>query len=107
MTGFYIQNQQLFIDKDTASQLTYTLDWSSWLVSGDTIASATQTVQARANDPAPMTKVANGISAGTKTYITVAGGQQGKTYTVNVTVTTASGLIERRNFKVNAISRSA
>ena len=107
MTGFYIQNQQLYIDKDTASQLTYTLDWSSWLVSGDTISTAVQTVQARANDPAPMTKVTSGISSGTKTYITVNGGQQDKTYTVNVTITTASGLIERRNFKVKTISRSA
>jgi hypothetical protein len=107
MTGFYIQNQQLYIDKDTASQLTYTLDWSSWLASGDTIASATQTVQARANDPSPMTKVANGVSSGTKTFITVSGGQQDKVYTVNVTITTTSGLVERRNFKVKTISRSA
>jgi hypothetical protein len=107
MTGFYIQNQQLYIDKDTSSQLTYTLDWSSWLATGDTISSATQTVQARSNDPTPLTKVTNGITGGTKTYIQLSGGQQDKTYTVNVTVTTANGLIERRNFKVKTISRSA
>ena len=107
MTGFYIQNEQLYIDKDTSSQLTYTLDWSQWLDSGDYIASAVQTVQARANDPTPLTKVTNGISDGTKTYIQLSGGQQDKTYTIFVTVTTSNGLIERRNFKVKTISRSA
>jgi hypothetical protein len=107
MTGFYIQNEQLYIDKDTSSQLTYTLDWSQWLATGDTIASASQTVQARANDPTPLVKVTSGVSSGTKTYIQLNGGQQDKTYTVFVTVTTANGLIERRNFKVRTISRSA
>jgi hypothetical protein len=107
MTGFYIQNEQLYIDKDTSSQLTYTLDWSQWLATGDTIASASQTVQARANDPTPLVKVTSGVSSGTKTFIQLSGGQQDKTYTVFVTVTTANGLIERRNFKVRTISRSA
>jgi hypothetical protein len=107
MTGFYLQNEQLYIDKDTASQLTYTLDWSQWLATGDHIASATQTVQARQNDPTPLVKVTAGITDGTKTYIQVSGGQQDKTYTVFVAVTTTNGLIERRNFKVKTLSRSA
>jgi len=106
-TGFYIQNNQLYIDKDTSSQLTYTLDWSQWLATGDTIASASQTVQARANDPAPLVKVTGGVTGGNQTYIQLSGGQEDKTYTVFVTVTTSNGLIERRNFKVRTISRSA
>ena len=107
MTGFYIQNEQLYIDKDTSSQLTYTLDWSQWLATGDTIVTAAQTVQARANDPAPLVKVTGGVTGGNQTYIQLSGGQQDKVYTVNVTVTTGNGLIERRNFKVKTISRSA
>ena len=106
-TGFYQQNSQLYIDKDTSSQLTYTLDWSQWLATGDHIVSAVQTVQARANDPQPLVNVTSGVANGTQTYIQLSGGQEDKTYNVFVTVTTSNGLIERRNFKVRTISRSA
>ena len=42
-TGFQQINQQLWINKDPEAQLFYTFDWSEWLVSGDTIASAVYT----------------------------------------------------------------
>jgi hypothetical protein len=106
-TGFQQINQQLWINKDPEAQLFYTFDWSEWLVSGDTIASAVYTVTARVNDPDPLAKVTSGISSGTKTYIQLKDGQEGKSYVVAVKVTTANGLIDRRNFRVKVENRSA
>lgn len=107
MNGFETINQVLYISKDPEAQLFYTLDWSQWLEGGDTISTADFTVTARVNDPDPLIEVSSGISAGTKTYIELANGQEGKSYTVDVKVTTADGLIDRRYFKVRVEHRSA
>lgn len=106
-TGFEATPQNLWITKDPEAKLIYTLDWSEWLETGDTIVTAVQTVAARVNDPVPMTKVSDGIQSGTKTYIELAAGQAGKTYVVTVKITTANGLIDRRNFRVQVENRTA
>jgi hypothetical protein len=107
-TGFQIINNLLTIDKDPVAKLTYTLDWSQWLTSGDTIGSASYSLQVRANDPQPIVNELSGVTgSGTQTYIKLSGGQKERTYTVTVTVTTANGLIDRRNFRVRVKNRSA
>lgn len=105
-TGFQQTYQGLSIDKDTEAQLTYTLDWVDWLPQGDSLASVDYTITARANDPDPLTEVSSGIS-GTKTYIELSDGQEGKTYTVTAQITTTDGLIDRRYFRVKVLARSA
>jgi hypothetical protein len=105
--GFEQTSTGLNVTKDVQAQLTYTLDWSEWLETGDSIASCTWTIAARVNDPTPLTQVATGIQSGTKTYITLAGGQVSKTYIVTARVVTADGLIDRRNFRVLVDNRSA
>ena len=95
------------ISKDPEAQLTYTLDWSEWLPTGDTIASVVWTIGARANDPAPLENESSGVQAGTLTYIELSGGQVNKIYTVTAKVTTADGLIDRRAFRVRVENRSA
>ena len=106
-TGFQIINQGLWIDKDPGAKLTYTFDWNEWLNPGDYIVSANYTLQVRANDPQPLVNVLNGIYQDTQTYITLSGGQVDKTYVVTAAVTTNAGLIDRRNFKVRVVNRSA
>lgn len=107
-TGFVTTSTGVEIDKDTDAQLTYTIDWSEWLDTGDSIATTTWTVAARRNDPTPITIVDSGVAPGsTATYIEISGGQSLKTYTVHCTVATANGLIDRRNFRVNCVDRSA
>ena len=106
-TGFEYRNNQLTIDKDPEASLTYTLDWSEWLEVNDIISMAEFSIQARSNDPAPLINADSGIVDGTKTYINVEGGQLYKLYTVSVKVTTSNGLIDKRNFKVNVMHRSA
>lgn len=107
MSGFELINQQLWIDKDPAAQLFYTFDWSEWLTGADTIATANYVVTARVNDPDPVTIVSQGISGTNKTYVELKDGVVGKSYVVSVTVTTTSGLIDRRSFRVKIENRSA
>jgi hypothetical protein len=106
-TGFEQSIQGLTIQKDTEAKLVYTLDWSTWLPTGDTISTAVWTIQARANDPDPLIKESNGIQSGNKTYIELSNGQEGKTYTISAKITTVNGLIDRRNFRVKVLARSA
>lgn len=106
-TGFEVVNQLLTIKKDPQAVLTYTFDWSQWLIDGDTINSVSYTLQVRANDPSPIIKLDSGISAGDLTYIKLSGGQVERTYIVTAAITTQNGLTDRRNFRVNVANRSA
>jgi hypothetical protein len=105
--GFTATNSGLTIDKDPAARLTYTLDWSEWLEGGDTIAAVEWTAAARRNDPAPIIIETSGISENTQTYIELSGGQENKTYVITAEITTEDGLIDRRNFRINCVARSA
>lgn len=106
-SGFEQTLQGLTIQKDTEAVLTYTFDWSEWLPQGDSIASVDYIVQARANDPDPLVLVNTGVESGTMTFIKLRDGQEGKIYTVSAKVTTNDGLIDRRNFRVKVLARSA
>jgi len=106
--GFEILNNGLQISKDPAAQLTYTLDWSEWLESGDTIGTVDWSVAARRNDPTPITIVTSGKDGtNVKTYVELAGGQSDKTYIVSAEITTADGLTDKRSFRVLVENRQA
>ena len=107
-TGFYQTSQGLEIDKDVEAQLVYTFDWSDWLDTGDSISAVEYTAAARRNDPTPITVVSSGISdANSDTYVEISGGQADKTYIITAKVTTTNGLVDRRNFRVRCVNRSA
>lgn len=105
-TTFQQTYQGLSIEKDTEAQLTYTFDWVDWLPTGDALSTVDYSITARANDPDPLLEVSSGIT-GTKTYIELSDGQEGKTYTVTCKIVTADGLIDRRYFRVKVLARSA
>ena len=106
-SGFVVTNTGLEIDKDPEAQLSYTFDWSNWVETGDTISTVEYTVAARRNDPTPPTIDTSGTSGDYKTFVTLSGGQVNKTYIVTAKVTTADGLVDRRNFRLNVLNRSA
>lgn len=105
-TGFEIINQQLWIEKDPEAQLIYTLDWTDWLNSNDSIADAEFTVNARVNDPQPLVKISSGVSGGNKTYIELSSGQLNKSYLVTIKITTADGSVDARSFRVKIAQKS-
>ena len=104
-TGFRYVNNVLTIEKDPQAQLLYSLDWIEWL-NGEQLDTVEFSIQARINDPNPLIMLSSGIS-GTKTYIELANGQLNKGYLVNAKITTLTGLIDKRNFKVIIDNRSA
>ena len=104
--GFVQSGLGLEIDKDVEAKLTYTFDWSSWLSTGDALASATYSVAARRNDPTPVVIVTSGTQ-GNKSYVQLSGGQTDKTYIVSARITTNDGAVDRRNFRLNVKTRSA
>lgn len=105
-SGFEQTIQGLTIKKDTEARLIYTFEWADWLPTGDSIASSLYTITARANDPDPLAIHSQGTQ-GTKTYVELKEGQEGKVYTVTCKITTTNGLIDRRNFRVKVEARSA
>ena len=105
-TGFLQTADHLVITKDTEAQLTYTFDWSQWLPTNDTISTVEYSVAARRNDPAAMV-IENSGKTDTQTYVELSGGAEGKVYIVTAKVTTSDGLVDRRNFRINVVARSA
>jgi hypothetical protein len=106
-TGYEKDTQGSWIAKDPSAQLVYTLDWSEWLPTGDTVASVNYTLQVRANDPAPLVRQSQGVQSGTKTYVELSGGAVSKVYTVTAAIVTSDGDIDRRSFRVKVENRSA
>lgn len=107
-SGFEQTNYGLYIAKDIEAQLIYTFDWSEWLDTGDTVSTVDYTVAARRNDPTPIVAEDSGVTGdGLSTYIEISGGQIDKTYVVGCKVTTANGLVDKRNFQMKVVDRSA
>lgn len=77
--------------KDPDARLNYTLNWSKWLDSGDTISSASWI-----HDTA-LTAVSNSNTTTTATII-LEGGKLAKKYRVTCRIATANGLIDDRSF---------
>jgi hypothetical protein len=101
ITGYKQDTQGAWIAKDPESRLVYTMDWSQWLSTGQTVTAVTYTHNSRANDPDPIVINSQGIiDAGTKTYAEISGGQEGKTYTITAAITTDDSATDRRSFKI-------
>ena len=105
-SGYQQTTQGLQIEKDTEAQLVYTFEWSDYLPTGDSLSAVSYTITARANDPDPLAIVSQGVQ-GTKTYVELSNGQEGKSYVVTAQITTTDGIIDRRFFRVKVLARSA
>lgn len=106
-TGYEKDTQGSWIAKDPSAQLVYSMDWSEWLPTADSVASVAYSLQVRANDPAPLVKESQGVQSGTLTYVELSGGQVGKVYTVTAAITTTDGNTDRRSFRIKVENRSA
>jgi hypothetical protein len=107
-TGYELDSVGNYIRKDPTARLTYFLDWSEWMPSGDTIASVNYTVQNRLNDPNPIVVLTQGFDVFQNvTYIEIQGGGVGKIYSVTADIVTTLGLEDRRAFRVKVENRQA
>ena len=83
---------------DPDALLDYSVDWSRWLVSGDTIASVSWTV------PSGIT---NDHTSNTTSRATIwlTGGTPGKSYQITCHVVTAAGREDDRTFQITVVER--
>jgi hypothetical protein len=82
MSAFESQYGKWVIPKDPAAKLNYGIDWGPWLPAGDSVASATWTVDG-------VTKEADSI-VGNIAYVKISGGPASGMASARCTITTAN-----------------
>lgn len=89
-------------EKDPSAVLDYSIDWSSWLPTGDTIASVTWSTSdaALVVEASPAPSVASGIATAW-----LSGGVRGARYTATCQVTTTAGRIDDRSIEIKCRER--
>ena len=92
-TGFETDNTGAFIRKDPESVLDYTINWSNFLTTGDSIASATYTVATGINKDSESNTT-------TTTTVQLSGGTAGTVYEIKCVITTAASRTIARRFRV-------
>jgi hypothetical protein len=100
LTGFQEDRVGAYIEKDPYAILDYSLDWTNWMPSGDTITSITVSADAGIT-----------IDSTTNTdYIATAnisGGTAGNIYNIEFKIVTTNGLRDSRNFRIKVLERQA
>lgn len=105
-TGFKKDVKGSYIVKDPGTEIIYSIDWSQWLETSDDLATSTFTVVDIVGDAANLTISSQGINAvDQQTYVELAGGTAGETYTVKNTITTDNGITDVRRFRVRVEDR--
>jgi len=106
LTGYKIDQVGTYIDKDPYAVLDYTLDWTNWMPTGDTISTITVTAETISGDSAPLT-----IDSSTNNdYLATAyisGGTAGNIYNVEYKIDTTNGLKDSRNIRIKILERQA
>lgn len=87
--------------KAPGATLDYTLDWGSWLESGETISSSAWAITDPVASMGGVTVFQSNV-IGNTTTVWLQGGADGITYTVSNTVRTTSGRIDTRSITVKA-----
>lgn len=104
LTGFQQDRVGHFIEKDPYAVLDYSLDWTNWMPSGDTISAITITAETIAGDSAPLA-----VDSSTNTDFiataNISGGTVGNIYNVEYKITTTNGLKDSRNFRIKVVER--
>jgi hypothetical protein len=100
-TGYRVDKFGTYIEKDPQSRLDYSIDWSDWMPSEDSILNSSWTIQTITGDLNPLTTDDDQYNASTSiTTIYLAGGTAGNTYRITNTITTDDGLIDERYFRL-------
>ncbi|OIO56708.1 MAG: hypothetical protein COX57_04400 [Alphaproteobacteria bacterium CG_4_10_14_0_2_um_filter_63_37] len=94
-------------EKDPASLLDYSVDWSKWLADqGDILASSVFTIKGPAASPSALVSTQQHIDTATgRTLVWLSGGSSGEVYQVVNAITTAGGRRTERTFAVKIVDR--
>mgnify|MGYP003135019757 CR=1 FL=1 len=94
-TGFERDNVGLFIRKDPSAVMDYTIDYTSFLNTGDSISSQTTTV-----DTGMTVDSSSIVSGNKKVTMQISSGTVGTAYTVKITAVTTDGLTFVHRFRI-------
>jgi hypothetical protein len=84
--------------KDPSAVLDYSIDWTPWLPSGDTIATSTWVAETGIT-------IDSTANSTTKTTVWLSGGTAGTIYKVTNTITTAGGRTDERTLHIIVTNR--
>jgi len=104
LTGFKEDRVGTYIEKDPYAVLDYSLDFTNWMPSGDTISALTVTAETIAGDSAPLTVDSNTNTSFIATA-TISGGTAGNIYNLEYKIDTTNGLKDSRNFRIKVVER--
>ena len=90
--------------KDPDASLPFGFDWSSWVTTGDSVASCTVSVTSPSGDGSPITAGTPSVSSNISSAV-LSAGTAGNSYTVTFRVTTASGYIDDRSIFIRVVNR--
>ena len=104
LTGFLKDNTGIYYTKDPDANITLALDFVDYLQAGDSLTGATVTLGTISGDPAPLAFPTNAATdtniSGTKVIFRITAGTAGKTYPIQVTITTDEGDTDSRHFRI-------
>ena len=86
--------------KDPSAKLDYSIDWSRWLPTGDTISAVTWSASGVTVSASPAPSHASGVATAW-----LEGGTEGEDATVTCQVTTTAGRIDERSIRVQVRGR--
>ena len=102
ISGYKTDRVGAYIEKDPDAKLDYTIDWSNWIVGGDTIANSHWIVSTIDSDPNPMSEWTSNVltAVDSRTTVYLQGGSVGNVYTITNRITTGNQLVEDRFFRI-------
>lgn len=98
MTGFKKDEKGQWIEKDPAAVLDYSMDWSSWLETSETITQSTWSTP-------PGVAVTNETNSTTIATVWLSGGVVGREYVITNLILTSSGRQDERSFRIRIQNR--
>jgi hypothetical protein len=104
LTGFKSDNVGTYIEKDTYSILDYTLDFTNWMPTTDTISTASVVVQTISGDATPLTLTSTASTSYLVTAV-LSGGTVGKIYNVKYRIITNNNKRDARSIRIKVIER--
>lgn len=104
LTGYKKDQVGTYIEKDPYAVLDYTLDWTNWMPSGDTISSISITAETISGDSAPLT-IDSTTNNNYLATANISGGTAGNIYNVEYKIDTTNGLKDSRNIRIKILER--
>jgi len=105
LTGFQTDRAGLYAVKDPDANIQYGLDFTDYLNSGDSITSASCSIESIAGDSDPLAFPTNQatdvyVTGGVLVNVRVEGGSVGNIYTLKITIVTTQGDTDARSFRI-------